>query len=228
MSTEKICAKKVAARLCRRARRMVLSVLIGSFLLCALLRGQELWTLIRFGVRTVHSPCDADGDFIDDATDFMLAARRYIESGPVYDGSYFSGGYPPEGRGVCADVIWRAMEAAGYDFKAMIDADIAANPSLYPLPNGAPDPYIDFRRVVNLRVYFDRHWQSLTVDSTQIDQWQPGDVVIYDGHVAVVSDRRNAFGQPYIIHHAGYGAFEEDALTYRTVLAHYRMSYADE
>ena len=110
----------------------------------------------------------------------------------------------------------------------MLDADVAANPSLYPLPGGIPDTNIDFRRVVNLQVYFERHCQSLTTDAGEIDQWQPGDVVFYDGHVAVVSDRRNASGQPWIIHHTGRGAFEEDQLTYRPILGHYRWTAEQE
>lgn len=215
--------KKIVSRLRKRAVIIILAVLVVSLTLCVLLRGQEIWSLLRYGVRTIHSGQDADGDFIDDATDFMLSARSYIETQPVYDSVYVSGGYPPDGRGVCTDVIWRAMQGAGYDFKAMIDADIVKHPSAYPLPDGMADANIDFRRVVNLKVYFDRHWQSLTTDTAAIDQWQPGDVVVYEGHVAVVSDRRNEAGTPFIIHHAGHGAFEEDALGYKTIIGHYRM-----
>ena len=207
----------------KRLLIIILAVLLATILLCVILRGQEILMLMRFGVFTVHSAHDADHDFIDDATDFMLSARKYIETQPIYDSTYFTGGYPPEDRGVCTDVIWRGLQGAGYDFKAMIDQDIAENPSAYPLPGGMPDINIDFRRVVNLRVYFERHWQSLTVDMTDIGQWQPGDVVVYDGHVAVVSDKRNESGYPYIIHHAGYGPFEEDALDYKPILGHYRM-----
>jgi len=163
-------------------------------------------------------------DRLSDYTDMVRSARSYIETQPEYISAYFAGGYPPEGQGVCTDVIWRALKAAGYDFKAMLDADVSSNPSAYPLPNGTPDSNIDFRRVVNLRVYFDRCCQALTTDPTDVAQWQPGDIVFYEGHVAVVSDRRNAAGQPWIIHHTGHGAFEEDALTYRPILAHYRWT----
>lgn len=221
MQTETQTKKKPDPR--RLTLIIALSVLIAALLLFAFLRRRELWTLMRYGVRTIHSAHDADGDFIDDAADFMLGARSYIETQPEYDSTYFAGGYPPEGRGVCTDVIWRAMQAAGYDFKAMVDQDIRENPSSYPLPGGMADPNIDFRRVVNLKVYFDRHWQALTTDTADIGQWQPGDVVVYDGHVAVVSDQRGENGIPYIIHHAGYGPFEEDALGYKTILGHYRM-----
>jgi uncharacterized protein YijF (DUF1287 family) len=189
-----------------------------------LLRGREIWNLVRFGVHTVHSPMDADGDFIDDYTDLMLSARRYVRTQPEYVSAYFRGGYPPEGQGVCTDVIWRALADCGYDFKTMLDRDIAKHPKAYPLPNGKPDVNIDFRRVVNLQTYFERHGQVLTTDPSRIGEWQPGDFVFYDGHVAVISDIRNADGQPWIIHHTGHGAFEEDALTYQKITGHYRWT----
>ena len=211
----------------RRSRLLLIAALV-IFLMAAalffLLRGREVHNLLRFGVVTVHSPNDRDRDLLDDYTDLMLGARRYVQTDPEYVSTYFGGGYPPEGQGVCTDVIWRALKAAGYDFKAMVDADVSAHPSLYPLPNGTPDSNIDFRRVVNLRVWFDRHCTALTTDPTDVGQWQPGDVVFYDGHVAVVSDRRNASGQPWIIHHTSRGAFEEDSLTYKPILAHYRWT----
>ncbi|MBO4886509.1 MAG: DUF1287 domain-containing protein [Clostridia bacterium] len=184
--------------------------------------GMALFTQLRYGIETARSPVDYDGDGLDDYADFMLAARAYVRSNPVYDSEYYADGYPPAGRGVCTDVIWRALAAAGYDLKALLDRDIAAHPSLYPLPNGEPDPNIDFRRVVNLDVFFGRFCQRLTVDTARTDQWQPGDIVVYEGHVAVVSDRRNAQGRPWVIHHTGHGAFEEDALDYKRIIGHYR------
>jgi len=182
----------------------------------------DAWTYIRHGVRTVRSGIDYDHDLLDDAKDMMLGARLYVRTKPIYDDSYVRGGYPPDGRGVCTDVIWKAFRAAGYDLKAMVDEDISEKPSAYPLPGGLPDQNIDFRRVVNLEVFFQRHALSLTTDADQIDQWQPGDIVIYNGHVAMISDRRNEKGMPYIIHHTGRGAFEEDALTYHKIIGHYR------
>lgn len=184
--------------------------------------GTEVWNYVRYGVKTEHSGIDYDHDFIDDYMDMVLGARMYIMTKPVYDDSYVAGGYPERGRGVCTDVIWKAFRAAGYDFKAMVDADIAKNPSAYPLPGGVPDQNIDFRRVVNLQVFFERHAVSLTTDANEIDQWQPGDIVIYKGHVAMISDRRNENGVPYIIHHTSRGAFEEDKLTYQKIIGHYR------
>ena len=80
-----------------------------------------------------------------------------------YDSSYHQGGYPPEGRGNDADVIWRAFRAAGYDLKDMVDTDIQATPLSYYLGDKEPDPNIDFRRVNNLDVFLQRHAMMLTL-----------------------------------------------------------------
>lgn len=211
----------------RRLRRLILLALaIGMLLLIAGPRpglwAREVYARLRFGISTLHSPVDRDGDGLDDFSDLMVSARAYVATNPVYDAEYYAGGYPPTGHGVCTDVIWQALKGAGYDFKAMIDADIAAHPRAYPLPASGPDPNIDFRRVVNLAAYFERHALSLTTDASRAAEWQPGDIVFYEGHVGVVSDRRNGDGSPWIIHHTGHGAFEEDRLDYQTITGHYR------
>ncbi len=214
-----------------RGRRLLrlLALLAAAAILALLwprpgLWARALYTRIRYGIATVYSPLDADDDFLDDYSDILLSARAYVLTNPVYDAEYYAGGYPPEGHGVCADVVSQALKGAGYDLKALVDADIAAHSDCYPLPNGTPDTNIDFRRVVNLAVYFERHAEALTLDAGQTAEWQPGDIVFYEGHVGVVSDRRNADGRPWIIHHTSRGAFEEDALDYKAITGHYRWS----
>jgi len=214
----------------RRRRKllcgMMLLILLLALASAVLFRGREVYNLIRHGVRTIHSTADGDHDFVDDAADFMLGARRYVNTRPEYDSTYFAGGYPPEGRGVCTDVIWKGFRAAGYDFKAMVDEDIAQNPKAYPLPGGMPDTNIDFRRVVNLKVFFERNGQSLTTDAKQIDQWQGGDIVVFAGHIGMVSDHRNVRGVPYVIHHNSsfQRRYEEDILEKRNdIVGHYRI-----
>ena len=148
----------------------------------------------------------------------------------MYDGAYFDGGYPPDGRGVCTDVVWRALAAAGYDLKSLVDADIRANLSSYPRVGGRPDPNIDFRRVPNLVSFFARHALTLTTDVKAGDvanliNWQPGDIVVFGKpteHVGVVSDLRRADGVPLVIHNAGPWASESDILlTWPTALTHH-------
>ena len=181
------------------------------------------YTAADFGIETLQSPNDADADGIDDYRDIMLGARAFVETDPKYDGSYFAGGYPPEGVGVCTDVIWQGFMAAGYTLKDLVDADISENREAYPEID-TPDPNIDFRRVRNLRIFFARRAESLTLDPNEIVEWQPGDIVVYPKHIAVVSDKRNKKGQPYIIHHGGQPVLEEDALTRMEIVGHYRWT----
>ena len=149
----------------------------------------------------------------------MLAgAVAYLATSPKYDGSkVYPGGVPNDGTGVCTDVVWYAAKAAGMDLRDLVDADRRADPQAYAAaaPEGeTPNPDIDYRRVRNLIVYFDRHAQSLTTDTTDVASWQPGDIVVWKEHVAVISDRRNAQGLPYVLHHEGDGIwsrYEADA-----------------
>lgn len=172
----------------------------------------------------VTSPVDFNRNGVDDYTDILIGARRDAENRPRYDASWFSGGYPPEDAGVCTDLVWRAFKNAGYDLKAMIDKDIAANISLYPRVEGRPDPNIDFRRTANLKVFFERHAQSLTTDITQPEQWQPGDIVTFGiWHSAIVSDKRNADGRPLLLHNMGQFNREEDALANWEISGHFRF-----
>lgn len=110
----------------------------------------------------------------------------------------------------------------------MVDEDIKNNTSKYPRVNGTPDPNIDFRRVPNLKVYFERNQLSLTTDLSKIEEWQPGDIVIFGtSHIGIISDKRNKNGIPYLIHNAGQPLREEDALElnniYEPITGHYRM-----
>lgn len=177
-----------------------------------------------FGIADYHSSVDADGDGIDDQTDFLQGARKYVKTKPKYKSVYYEGGYPTDEYGVCTDVIAQGMLAAGYDLQKLIDEDIRSHPSAYNVDE--PDSNIDFRRVPNQNVYLKRHAESLTTDLSQIEQWQGGDIVVFPKHIGVVSDRRNADGIPFMIHH-GYPSqvkYEQDVLwRQEDIIAHYRL-----
>ena len=132
-----------------------------------------------FGIEVLSSPNDYDNDGIDDYMDIMLGARIDAVNRPKYNGEYVDGGYPSDDVGICADVIWRAFKNAGYVLKDMIDEDIKNNPSDYPELDGRRDPDIDFRRVRNLKVFFDKYATKLTLDPYKIEEWQPGDIVVF-------------------------------------------------
>lgn len=184
-----------------------------------------------FDIEVLESNIDYDKDGIDDYMDIMLGARIDAENHPIYDGSYVAGGYPNDNRGVCADVIWRAFKNAGYILKDKIDEDIRNNPSDYPGLDSRPDPNIDFRRVRNLKVFFDKYAESLTLDIYDIEEWQPGDIVVFGRnykHIGIISDRRNKDGIPYLIHNSNQLNREEDALVrwtnHQKVTGHYRWN----
>ena len=186
------------------------------------------YTAEHFGITTIKSNTDKDGDGIDDYTDILLGAQAEAERKPEYKSAYYAGGYPPVTEGVCTDVIWRALQDAGYLLKDMVDEDIAQNVELYPRVNGKPEPNIDFRRVPNLKVYFERNHIVLTNDLAQIEEWQPGDIVTFGTvHIGIISDKRNKNGVPYLIHNGGQPHREEDILElyneFEPISGHYRL-----
>lgn len=190
---------------------------------------EKSYTASDFGIVEVKSNHDENQNGIDDLTDILLGARREAETHPIYKSAYYSGGYPPDTEGVCTDTIWRAFKNAGYSLKDMVDEDIRENIELYPRVEKI-DSNIDFRRVKNLKVFFERHSLVLTNDITKIKKWMPGDIVVFGrdySHIAIVSDKRNKDGIPWIIHNAGQKNREEDALYYwsktSTVTGHYRF-----
>lgn len=176
-------------------------------------------------VEQVHSTADQDNDGIDDQADILQGALDYIASRPKYESRYYQTGYPDDEYGVCTDVVANALKNAGYDLMTLVQEDIRKNPGDYDID--VPDPRIDFRRVRNLKVYFDHSAQNLTTDISAIEEWQGGDIVIFQSHIGIVSDRRNENGVPYVIHHNDpwQKAYEEDILEKRDDIAgHYRIA----
>lgn len=215
-------------RVKKRALGCLLLILIAGAGICLALHWnlfpQKTYTAEDFGIQTVTSDTDFDHDGIDDYTDILLGARKDAENMPVYKSAYYAGGYPPEGEGVCTDLVWRALANAGYALKDLLDEDIAGNVEAYPRVEGNPDPNIDFRRVANLKIFFERNCTSLTLDTHDIDEWQPGDIVTFGtNHIAIVSDKRNKDGIPYIIHNSGQPVREEDGLSWPGISGHFRF-----
>lgn len=234
--TEKTLATKY------KIRRVLVATVIFAGLLALLLLAawwfgllpRDYYTAAYFGIETLHSPLDANNNGIDDYTDILLGAQQDAKNHPRYDGSYWEGGYPPDNIGVCSDVVWRAMQNAGYDLKSLVDADIAQNPTAYPgLDATGPDPNIDFRRVRNLNVFFGRNALTLTNSLAEAAEWQPGDIVVFGeklSHIGIISEKRNKNGVPWLIHNSGQLNREEDALgalaENMTISGHYRWAGA--
>lgn len=177
-----------------------------------------------FGIRTYVSAADRDGDGVDDQQDILESVRAYLATKPAYRSRYYSGGWPSDGCGVCTDVVAWGLLGAGYDLRELVDADIRSDKAAY----GAQivDKDIDYRRVRNLNIYLSRNARALTTDLSQIGEWQGGDIVVFEGHIGVVSDRRNRHGVPLLLHHGSslQLSYEEDVLERRDdLVAHYRV-----
>lgn len=164
------------------------------------------------------------------------AARCQIGVTTTYDPEYvqltYPGGDVPQDRGVCTDVVIRALRQLGLDLQKAVHEDMAAHFSAYPKNWGLtrPDKNIDHRRVPNLQTYFTRRGWSIPISRNPQD-YLPGDLVtcLVAGklpHICIVSDRKAADGTPLIIHNIGAGTQEEEGLFFYPLTGHYRPRLA--
>ena len=167
--------------------------------------------------------------------DFRLPelARRQIGVTVEYDSAYVGLAYPggdvPEERGVCTDVVIRALRLLDFDLQKEVHEDMKRNFAAYPKYWGLkrPDKNIDHRRVPNLQTFFKRRGWGLPVSRDAAD-YKPGELVtclVGDSlpHIMIVSDRRNEEGIPLVIHNIGVGTEEEDCLFTFPLTGHYRV-----
>lgn len=183
------------------------------------------YTNSDFNIDTYISSIDKDNDGIDDQTDILNNVREYIKTKPKYKSKYYSTGYSNDEYGVCSDVVAFGLLNAGYNLMEQVNKDIINNKDQYNIE--VVDKNIDFRRVRNLKIYFERNSINLTTDINDISSWQGGDIVVFKNHIGIVSDKRNRKGISFIIHHANpYQIYyEEDILEHRNdIVGHYRIS----
>ena len=83
-----------------------------------------------FNIKTYVSNIDKDNDGIDDQTDILDGAKKYISTKPKYKSKYYNTGYPNDGYGVCTDVVAFALKDAGYDLQSLVNKHILANKDL--------------------------------------------------------------------------------------------------
>lgn len=164
----------------------------------------------------------------------VAAARAQIGITTRYDPAYFSlrypNGDPPSDRGVCTDVVIRALRTQQLDLQQRIHEDMRGDFAAYPQLWGLsrPDRNIDHRRVPNQMRWFQRQGWELAI-STRADDYAAGDIVAWklngNGllHVGIVSDRRLADGTPLVLHNIAQGTQEQDLLFRHTIIGHYRM-----
>lgn len=177
-----------------------------------------------FNISTYISSVDKDNDFIDDQTDILNNAKKYVQTNPKYKSKYYSTGYPNDEYGVCTDVVGFALKDAGYDLMTLVNEDVKLHKERYNIK--IIDKNIDFRRVSNLNIYFKYNSISLTLNPKEIAKWQGGDIVVFKKHIGIISDKRNSKGINYVIHHSHPFQinYEEDILEKYEIIGHYRIS----
>lgn len=168
------------------------------------------------------------------SNEIVEAARSQIGKTVTYDGAYvalkYPGGDVPMAKGVCTDVIIRALrKGKELDLQKLVHEDMKANFSQYPKNWGLKrtDRNIDHRRVPNLKTYFKRKGYSLPVTKKKED-YLPGDLVTCTvppnlPHIMIVSNRKGSKGVPLVIHNIGRGAREEGSLFTYKLTGHYRL-----
>ena len=168
-----------------------------------------------------------------DNLDIAAAARKQVGVTVIYDGAYralaYPGGDVPADRGVCTDVVVRALRTArSLDLQKLVHKNIITHQTNYSRRwrDAAPDASIDHRRVPNQMTYFARQGWSRPLETAPA-AYLPGDIVAWDLgggvlHVGIVSDRRAAAGVPLVVHNIGAGAREDDILFRFAIIGHYR------
>jgi uncharacterized protein YijF (DUF1287 family) len=166
----------------------------------------------------------------------VAAARGQIGVTVTYDPAYvgldYPGGDVPRDRGVCTDVLVRALrDGLKVDLQKLVHEDMRANFSAYPKIWGLSrtDRNIDHRRVPNLRTFLKRRGCERPLGRAVPDprNFLPGDIVTCTvppnlPHVMIVSDRKSKGGVPLMIHNIGSGTKEEDVLQKFPLTGHYR------
>lgn len=163
---------------------------------------------------------DQDGDHIFDTLDLHIGAIKTKLNGASYQEGYERIKYPlgdvSREKGVCTDVVIRALRNAGWDLQELLYNDMLASPRSYGL-KGKPNRHIDHRRVRRLIVYFQKHFKSLPIEfnpdqQTGDDAWLPGDLIFMDTlqkgrptHVGLVAGELGPSGMPLIINNWTYG-----------------------
>jgi uncharacterized protein len=189
---------------------------------------------MNFGL-IAGSICGQTTEKIDPiAAQLIVAARSQIGITTSYDPAYETLNYPmgdvPKDRGVCTDVVIRALrEGRKIDLQKEVHEDMMAHFSLYPQQWSLKktDKNIDHRRVPNLQVYFTRYGISLKTTKEASD-YLPGDLVtsLVNGklpHIMIVSDKQTENKVPLVLHNIGLGTQEEDCLFTYPLTGHYRL-----
>ena len=224
----------------RRQRRILLlfcGIGVVCLMLIALYQNQRaLSKIARYAPQAARGvlPSGVKRVEISDAVAAKIVRTSHAQIGTAYDGAYQTISYPngdvPKNKGVCTDVVVRALRGAGFDLQKLMHEDMVKNFRLYPQKWGLPKPdkNIDHRRVPNQMKFFARFGQTLpiSVNGNTLKSWQPGDIICWDMqngqlHTGVISDGLSSSGVPLVIHN-GWLCVEDDSLTRWKIIGHFR------
>ncbi len=158
------------------------------------------------------------------------AARDQVGKTIIYDPAYarlkYPGGDVPLERGVCTDVVVRALRNVGVDLQVLIHQDMQSAFKAYPQLWGlkSADSNIDHRRVPNIVTYYQRQGRSLALPA-QAANLRAGDLIAWTlpnsrPHIGVVSQVNGH--DVRLVHNIGLGAREEAVLYAWPINAHLR------
>ena len=222
-----------------RKRLMTASLIGGAALGSAGMafprEARVVWQVIAGAIVTPSVADTPQVEAAPEAAALIRAAEGQVGVTTIYDPAYvaldFPGGDVPPERGVCTDVLIRALRLAhGVDLQAALNADMRAHFPEYPANWGLTrtDRSIDHRRVPNLQRLMQRMGAELDL-STDPQAFRPGDVVtsMLPGnlpHLMIVADRPGGSGALMVVHNIGAGARVEDRLFAFPLTGHYRLT----
>ena len=158
-------------------------------------------------------------------------ARSQIWKTLYYDPSYTQLKYPMGDvsivKGVCTDVIIRALRLQGVDLQKLIHEDMKKNFAVYPKKWGlkSTDRNIDHRRVPNIMTYFNRQGYEV-----KDKNYKAGDIVTWDlgkglVHIGIISNQKSLVNStPLVTHNIGSGTQENNILFDYKITGHYRIA----
>ena len=161
----------------------------------------------------------------------VLDARQQIGQTLYYDPAYTTLKYPmgdvPMIKGVCTDVIIRALRLQGVDLQKLIHEDMKKNFAVYPKKWGlkSTDRNIDHRRVPNIMTYFQRQGYEI-----KDKNYKAGDIVTWDlgkglVHIGIISNQKSLVNStPLVIHNIGSGTQENNIFFDYKITGNYRIA----
>ncbi len=106
------------------------------------------------------------------------------------------------------EFIINAFKYAGYDINKMIKKDTIYNEEKDTLSN--------------IKEYLKKNVKRVTKNINKIEEFQQGDILIFNNKIGIISDKRNKYGNPFLVYHDNK-VIEKDILRDIDITYHYRF-----